>query len=201
MNTYEKVAVIYQTNCYKFLSLSNTCIYGCDVYGSMFCHFYTGNLCFFNSPLESNCAKTFITSIGQKGVYRVSWKILVYKQTMARVVIYKRNHIYTRFNLCSTASHLNLSRLMTKPTKWSVRPAKPQISLGIRPVWSESSRSAWRSTGSLATHWAHSEDSDQTGCPDWSESLLGAHIILLVLSWGGSFIYFNFSLLLYQTFD
>ena len=28
-----------------------------------------------------------------------------------------------------------LSRLMTKPTKWHVRPAKTQISLGIRPVW------------------------------------------------------------------
>ena len=30
-------------------------------------------------------------------------------------------------------------RLMTKPTKWHVRPAKTQISLGICPVWSESS--------------------------------------------------------------
>ena len=27
-----------------------------------------------------------------------------------------------------------LSRLMTKPTKWHVRPAKTQIRLGIRPV-------------------------------------------------------------------
>ena len=26
-----------------------------------------------------------------------------------------------------------------KPTKWAVRPAKTQISLGIRPLWSESS--------------------------------------------------------------
>ena len=42
------------------------------------------------------------------------------------------------------------------------RPAKTQISLGICPVWSESSLSAWRKLGSLATHWAHSEDSDQT---------------------------------------
>ena len=57
----------------------------------------------------------------------------------------------------------HLSRLMTKPTKWHVRPAKTQISLGIRPVWSESSLSAWRNLGSLATYWAHSEDSDQTG--------------------------------------
>ena len=52
---------------------------------------------------------------------------------------------------------------MTKPTKWHVRPAKTQISLGIRPVWSESSLSAIRKLGSLATHGAHSKDSDQTG--------------------------------------
>ena len=31
------------------------------------------------------------------------------------------------------------------------------------PGWSESSLSAWRKLGSLATHWAHSKDSDQTG--------------------------------------
>ena len=88
---------------------------------------------------------------------------------------------------------------MTKPTKWHVHPAKTQISLGIHPVWSvqnqqngvcaqwrlrsawasiqsdQSSRSAWRNLGFLATHWAHSEDSDQTGrCPCWSKSSLGA---------------------------
>ena len=79
---------------------------------------------------------------------------------------------------------------MTKPTKWHVRPAKIQISLGIRPVWSESSLSAWRKLGSLATHSAHSEDCDQTG----SESSLGAHAILLVLSWGGSYVPMAFDL-------
>ena len=52
---------------------------------------------------------------------------------------------------------------MTKPTKWHKRPVKTQISLGIRLVWSESSLFAWRKLGSLATHWAHREDSDQTG--------------------------------------
>ena len=30
--------------------------------------------------------------------------------------------------------NVTLSRLMTKPTKWHVRPAKTQISLGIGPV-------------------------------------------------------------------
>ena len=54
---------------------------------------------------------------------------------------------------------------MTKPTKWHVRPAKTQISLGIRPVWSESSLSAWRKLGPFATHWAHSED-----WSDWADA-------------------------------
>ena len=73
----------------------------------------------------------------------------------------------------------NVSRVTTKPTIWHVRPAKTPISLGIRPVWSEYSLSPWRNIKSLATHWAHSEDSDQTGRmgirPVWSESSLGAH--------------------------
>ena len=69
-----------------------------------------------------------------------------------------------------------------KPTKRHVRPAKTQISLGICPIWSESSLSAWRKLGSLTTHWGHRP----SGYPGWSESSLGAHITLLVLSWGGS---------------
>ena len=52
---------------------------------------------------------------------------------------------------------------MTKPIKWHVRPAKTQIILGIRPVWSESSLSTWRKCVSLATHWVHMKDTDQTG--------------------------------------
>ena len=51
----------------------------------------------------------------------------------------------------------NFSRLMTKPRKWPMCPAKTQISLGIR------------------------------GCPGWSESSLGAHAIVLVLSCCDSF--------------
>ena len=50
-----------------------------------------------------------------------------------------------------------------KTNKVNVRPAKTRISLGIRQVWSESSLSAWRKLGPLATQWALSEDSDQTG--------------------------------------
>ena len=74
---------------------------------------------------------------------------------------------------------------MTKPTKWHVRPARAQISLGICPVWSESSLSTWRKLVSLATHWAHSEDSDQTGqMPRLIWVFAGCKVILFVLSWG-----------------
>ena len=51
---------------------------------------------------------------------------------------------------------------MTKPTKWPVRPVKTQIRLGICPVWSEPSLSAWGNLGTLATQWVDSM-TDQTG--------------------------------------
>ena len=48
---------------------------------------------------------------------------------------------------------------MTKPTKWVCA----QRRLGSAWASAESLVSAWRNFGSLATHWVHSEDSDQTG--------------------------------------
>ena len=64
-----------------------------------------------------------------------------------------------------------MSRLISKPTKWHVRPAKTQISLGILPVWSESWLSAWRKLWSSATHWVHSKDSDQRHICDFPQNL------------------------------
>ena len=78
------------------------------------------------------------------------------------VLIFKREFFFFFFFL-SYKMFRYLSRLMTKPTKWHVRPAKPQIRLCLRPVWSESSMSARSKRGSLATRWVHSRDSDQTG--------------------------------------
>ena len=52
---------------------------------------------------------------------------------------------------------------MPKPTMWPVHPAKTQISLGIRPVWSEYSLCAqWVAKDPSFLH-AVSEDSDRTG--------------------------------------
>ena len=63
-----------------------------------------------------------------------------------------------------------------------------RIILGRCPVWSESSLSAWRKLGSLATHWVHRQDSDQTGrmprlSLPWAQSFCwfcheAAHLIL-----------------------
>ena len=52
---------------------------------------------------------------------------------------------------------------MTNPTKWQVRPAKTQISLGIHPVLSESSLSAQWVAKDPSLIQANSEDSDLTG--------------------------------------
>ena len=49
-----------------------------------------------------------------------------------------------------------------------------------RPVWSESSLSAWRKLGSLVTHWAYSEDSDQTG---WLPRLIWVFAIRTKKAW------------------
>ena len=57
-------------------------------------------------------------------------------------------------------------------------PAKTPISKGIRLVWSESSLSAWRNLGSLATHWAQRKDSDQT---DLSLSWVQSHFVGFVM--------------------
>ena len=70
-----------------------------------------------------------------------------------------------------------MNRDMTKPTKWVCAQLKTQISLGIRPVWSESSLSAWRKLGSLATHWAHSAHADLS--LRWAYS----HFVGFVMSW------------------
>ena len=83
---------------------------------------------------------------------------------------------------------ITIEPLDDKTKKMTTRPAKTQISLGIRPVWSESSLSAWRKLRSLATHWAHSEDSDQTGrMPRLIWVFNGRTATLLVLSWNCAF--------------
>ena len=85
--------------------------------------------------------------------------------------------------------HQQTEPLMTKPTKWHVRPAKTQISLGICPGWSESLLCTQRVAKDPTFLHADSEDSDLTG---WMPRLIwvfsGRTVILLVLSCGGSLL-------------
>ena len=76
-----------------------------------------------------------------------------------------------------------------KTNNVAVRPAKTQISLGIRLVWSESSLCAqWVAKGPSFLH-ADSEDSDQTGrMPRLIWVFAGRTLTLLVLSRGGSLV-------------
>ena len=76
-----------------------------------------------------------------------------------------------------------------------------------RPAWAsaqsdQSSQCACRNLGSWATHWALSEDPDQTGQmprPIWV--FAGGRVILLVLSCGSSYPFFFFQRLMNQTQD
>ena len=68
-------------------------------------------------------------------------------------------------------------------------PGKTQISLAIRPVWSESSLCALWVAKDLSFLHADSEDSDQTGrMPRLIWVFAGRTLTLLVLSRGGSII-------------
>ena len=82
------------------------------------------------------------------------------------------------------------------PSEDSVQPGHPPslirvfaVSLGIRPVWTESSLSAqWVAKGQSFLHADRKTLIRLGGCPGWSESSLGTQATLLVLSWGGSFL-------------
>ena len=79
---------------------------------------------------------------------------------------------------------LYVSRDMTKATKWvcpqrRLRSAQPDLS----------SLSAWRTLGSLVSHWVHSEDYDLTGrMPRLIWVFAGRTATLLVLSCRGWFL-------------
>ena len=114
------------------------------------------------------------------------WVCPLLKKTGQPVAQHRQRSFCYFTSLASKKNHM--SRHVTKPTKWHVRPAKTLNSLGIRPVLSESSLSTVRKLGSLATHWVLSEDSDQTGrVPRLIWVFAGRTVILMVLSQGGSY--------------
>ena len=103
-----------------------------------------------------------------------------------------------------TVCHVILSRSFVawlepphdKTKRMTMCPEKTQISLGICPVWSESSLCTQLRTQAFFMRTA--KTMIRLGrCPGWSESSLGAHAILLVLSWGGSLYVYKTEYFLY----
>ena len=83
-----------------------------------------------------------------------------------------------------------------KTYKMAYEPSEDSDQPGIRPVWSESTLSAWRKLGSLATHWAHSEDSGQNGRMPrliWVFAGRTRHFVDFVVSWLNDTFPFNAS--------
>ena len=81
-----------------------------------------------------------------------------------------------------------------KTSKMACAPSEDSYQPGLSTQSDQSSLSTGRKPGSLPTHGAHSEDSDQTGrnsdqtgrMPKLIWAFAGRTVILLVLSWGGS---------------
>ena len=124
----------------------------CSVYGDLTCSVHTvNNLCMFNCQCHF-----YLCNWGPYVRLAFVPNMLSSWNKDIIIIIITFSEFYSR-------SHNTYELPHDKTNKMTVRPAKTQISLGIRPVWSESSLSVWRKLESLATHWAHSEDSDQTG--------------------------------------
>ena len=112
------------------------------------------------------CLLYHCLSVRLKWIYHCRFALVVYpilRLTQTIFICFIKQLIIASKVCLSNVPVRTVEPRHDKTNKVSVRPAKTQISLGIRPVWSESSLSAWRKLGSLATHWAHSEDSDQSG--------------------------------------
>ena len=69
------------------------------------------------------------------------------------------------------------------PSEDSDQPGHPPSLISVFAV---RKKKAWVLSYPLSAHWRLIR---LGGCPGWSESSLGAHAILLVLSWGGSIVF------------
>ena len=139
-----------------------------------------------------------------KGAAQIKeWKYWEHKQVIKHKSRVKNASIYrdsflTYIQVLKLKLKLRLGKVRSsiwtlhdKMNRMICAPRETQISLGICPVWPESSLSAWRKHGPLATNRAHSKDSDQTGRMPRLIWVFAerAQVILLVLSCAGS--YFN----------
>ena len=75
---------------------------------------------------------------------------------------------------------LYLNQMMTKPTKSPAHPVKTQINLRLCPVFTFYLKKVW------VVSYPFSTLINLGRCAGWSQSYVGTHVILLVLSYGGA---------------
>ena len=93
---------------------------------------------------------------------RLYWSIVVLYSTLVSLTCFLSVKQYTFLTMCEGRA-INVFPRYDKTNTMSVRPAKTHISLGVRPVWSESLLSAeWVAKDTSFLH-ADSEDSDHIG--------------------------------------
>ena len=116
-------------------------------------------------------AWTFAARIGDKYQIRLARPVLEEilscadrRSMQIKVIILKNGDtLDNTIRIWKIQTSEEMSHSSTKPTKWCVCPAKTQISLGICPVWSESSLcSQWVAEDPRFLH-VDSKDSDQPG--------------------------------------
>ena len=98
------------------------------------------------------------------------------------------SHVYKHLQEQSNIRKNNWAASWQNPTKWHMHPAKthqPGHPPSLIRVFAVRIKKAWVLSYPLN---AQRRLIRQGGCPGWPESLLGAQIILLVLSWGGSIV-------------
>ena len=91
-------------------------------------------------------------------LYRTKFDLNVAKsiQTLhfeTYVIRYNRESVYRRIKSCqikTTLSKILFNNLIERRHDKTNK-------MRVHPIWSESSLSAWRKLGSLATHWAHAQ--------------------------------------------
>ena len=162
-----------------------------------FLHF---NLDIFSSLYATDMYREYMPCIGNPAYSFRPILLKLYRYFAAFLWFHMRNLSLAGYNCsggasCMACSFINYMRnklCKNEPrhdetNKMSVRPAKTQISLGIRPVWSESSLCAeWVAKDPSFLH-ADSEDSDQTGrMPRLIWVYAERTLTLLVLSCRGS---------------
>ena len=90
-----------------------------------------------------------------------------------------QSHLINVYLIWNSICIFRVHYIFTWATSWQNQQNDMCVQWRLRSAWAstqsdQSSLSAWRKLGSLATHWAHSEDSDLTGRMPRLMSSLGA---------------------------